>query len=574
MKQVERHTDRSCSNQSVTAVKAWLASFGVATDRIRQSQGLSWLLFNASVGEAESLLNAKYHVWSHGHSGKTHVACDEYSLPAHVRRHVDFVYPSVHLDVKINTLSGGRNQAKAREKRRVRIGDPQSGGWLPPTVQGIDKSDLKYDELSTCDEQTTPACLRALYGIPINNETVEGNSFGVAEFTPQAYLPTDLDIFFSNLSDKLVGERPILVPIQGAIVQQRNKSCYYNCESNLDLEYAMTLVHPQKVTLYQVGDIIGGASFNNFLDAFDSTYCDGDDPDADAIYPDLTPGGYKGPKTCGAYDATKVISISYAYTEHDLTPAYEQRQCNEYLKLGLMGTSFLVSSGDNGVAGNSDLCIDAGVGSPGVNAIYTDGSYGVFSPMFPAGCPYITTVGATEVIEETNIVDALANNSQTEQTLTTFARSGGGFSNVFDLPDYQAETVRKWFANNPPTYSSELFNNSQRTRGYPDISANGANYAFAVNSQWSLTYGTSASTPVLGSILTLINQERLKAGKSSIGFINPTAYAHPEVFNDVTTGSNGGCGTEGWHAVPGWDPATGLGTPNYPRMLALWMSLP
>jgi tripeptidyl-peptidase-1 len=79
---------------------------------------------------------------------------------------------------------------------------------------------------------------------------------------------------------------------------------------------------------------------------------------------------------------------------------------------------------------------------------------------------------------------------------------------------------------------------------------------------------------VLGSILTLINQERLRAGKNSIGFINPTAYAHPEVFNDVTFGNNGGCGVAGWHAVAGWDPVTGLGTPNYSKMLELWMSLP
>lgn len=63
----------------------------------------------------------------------------------------------------------------------------------------------------------------------------------------------------------------------------------YNGESNLDLEYGMTLVYPQKVTLYQVGDIYEGASFNDFLDAIDASYCSyegGDDPDQDAAYPD------------------------------------------------------------------------------------------------------------------------------------------------------------------------------------------------------------------------------------------------------------------------------------------------
>lgn len=50
----------------------------------------------------------------------------------------------------------------------------------------------------------------------------------------------------------------------------------------------MSLVYPQKVTLYQVGDLVEGASFNNFLDAIDGSYCSyegGDDPTQDAVYP-------------------------------------------------------------------------------------------------------------------------------------------------------------------------------------------------------------------------------------------------------------------------------------------------
>jgi tripeptidyl-peptidase-1 len=49
---------------------------------------------------------------------------------------------------------------------------------------------------------------------------------------------------------------------------------------------------------------------------------------------------------------------------------------------------------------------------------------------------------------------------------------------------------------------------------------------------------------------------------------------NPEVFNDITQGSNPGCGTQGFSAAKGWDPVTGLGTPNYPEMLDLFMSLP
>jgi tripeptidyl-peptidase-1 len=59
-----------------------------------------------------------------------------------------------------------------------------------------------------------------------------------------------------------------------------------------------------------------------------------------------------------------------------------------------------------------------------------------------------------------------------------------------------------------------------------------------------------------------------------LGFINPVLYAHPEILNDITNGTNPGCGTEGFKAVKGWDPASGLGTPNYGKMLRLWLSLP
>ena len=63
-----------------------------------------------------------------------------------------------------------------------------------------------------------------------------------------------------------------------------------NGESDLDLQYSMALVgKTQPVTLYQVGDLVEGASFNNLLDALDGSFCTfegGDDPTQDGIYPD------------------------------------------------------------------------------------------------------------------------------------------------------------------------------------------------------------------------------------------------------------------------------------------------
>ncbi len=385
----------------------------------------------------------------------------------------------------------------------------------------------------------------------------------IVEYTPQAYLQGDLDLFFSNFSKRQVQRTPTTDLIDGAVVQTTRESFGFNGESDLDLEYAMTLVNPQKVTLYQVGDLVEGASFNNFLDAIDGSYCSyegGDDPTQDGIYPDPLPGGYTGPENCGGFAATKVISTSYGYNEADLTAAYEQRQCNEYMKLGLQGTTILYSSGDNGVAGNGGVCI-----AP--DGTYNDGTSGRFNPSFPPTCPYVTAVGATQIVPNASV-------TAPEEACETVIFSGGGFSNVFPLPSYQSAAVKGYFAKTPPPYTSAQYNNSQAVRAYPDISANGANYVVAVDGAFSLVYGTSASSPTVGSILTLVNEARLTFGKGPIGFINPTLYANPGILNDIKRGGNQGCGTPGFTSVKGWDPVTGLGTPNFPKILAKFLSLP
>ena len=95
----------------------------------------------------------------------------------------------------------------------------------------------------------------------------------------------------------------------------------------------------------------------------------------------------------------------------------------------------------------------------------------------------------------------------------------------------------------------------------------------AIDGTFSLVYGTSASAPVVGAIITLINEARFAIGKGSVGFINPTLYANPGALNDITSGGNQGCGTPGFTATTGWDPVTGLGTPNFPKLLAKFLAL-
>ena len=242
------------------------------------------------------------------------------------------------------------------------------------------------------------------------------------------------------------------------------------------------------------------------------------------------------------------------------------------MKLGMQGTSVIIASGDSGVAargsddGNADGCLGTGK---------------VFSPDFPASCPYVTALGST-------FLPPGANATTDSEVATTRFPSGGGFSNIYARPSYQNTQLNAYFADHNPTYesySTSGTNNPRSTvtgggiynkggRGYPDFAAIGDNVVVVINGQAELIGGTSASAPVFAAILNRINEERIATGKKTVGFVNPTLYANPQVLHDITTGSNPGCNTNGFSCVTGWDPVSGLGTPNYPAMLSLYLSLP
>ena len=152
---------------------------------------------------------------------------------------------------------------------------------------------------------------------------------------------------------------------------------------------------------------------------------------------------------------------------------------------------------------------------------------------------------------------------------------GGGFSNIFALPSYQAKTVASYYKHHDPGYNSSRYNNTQQVRGYSDVSLNAQSYITGLDGGFMAFTGTSASSPTFGAMITLINGARIAAGKGPVGFLNPVLYEHrEEIFNDVVKGHTSGCGTNGFTAVEGWDPASGLGTPDFVRLKKVLMSLP
>ena len=217
----------------------------------------------------------------------------------------------------------------------------------------------------------------------------------------------------------------------------------------MDFQISYPIIYPQNSILFQTDDLNyalgiegGGGFLNTFLDAIDGSYCTysayGETGDAsiDPVYPDPLPDGYEGSLQCGVYTPTHVISISYGEQEDDLPTNYQQRQCNEFMKLGMQGTTIVIASGDSGVAarstddGNSDGCL--GIGQ-------------VFNPDFPATCPYVTALGAT-------FLPTGASASSDQETAVTRFPSGGGFSNVYTRPSYQTTALNTYFASHDPGY--------------------------------------------------------------------------------------------------------------------------
>ncbi|KAJ2988216.1 hypothetical protein NUW58_g4094 [Xylaria curta] len=538
------------SEEAVSDTVQWLLQMGVTSKRIAPSAGRNWIKVNSTIAEAEKLLDTIYNVYQDD-EGTALVACESYALPASIRQHIDFVSPTIQFDPRTGITS-------RRISKRETIKPKFKAVQVEPEPTALD----------SCSELTTPACLRAIYEIPEEVESVEGNSYGIVEFAPQSYNQGDLNGFFSVYAKNVPNDTaPIYNGIDGGYLSDELGSGTRG-ESNLDLCYAMSLVHPQNVTLYQVGDgdFSNPATNNNFLDAIDGSYCafeGGDNPDWDGIYPHdaSTPNAYTGEPMCGTYNATNVISVSYGRNEIDRPRSYTTRECTEYMKLALMGVTLLFSSGDTGVSGISGRCVkDNGAPTP------VGAEYGRFNPLFPASCPWITSVGGSALPVNGSVGDQ-------EVVAYEFA-PGGGFSNIFPLPDYQTAAIATYYAEHDPGYNSSRYNNSQAVRGFPDVAVASQSFITGIDGGFQAFTGTSAAAPTFGAMITLINGERIKAGKGPVGFLNPVLYAHPEIFDDITEGHQAGCGTEGFHAVKGWDPASGLGAPNFARLKKVLISLP
>ncbi|MGA9526892.1 MAG: protease pro-enzyme activation domain-containing protein [Terriglobales bacterium] len=203
-----------------------------------------------------------------------------------------------------------------------------------------------------------------------------------------------------------------------------------------------------------------------------------------------------------------------------------------FKKFAAQGQNFFQASGDSGGYSGGFLCI-----YPGYDA-------------------YVTSVGGTDLLT------ASAGGAWASET--AWKEGGGGYCATDNI------LIPSWQQLSGVITSQNK--GSATLRNSPDVAAE-ANYDFytcadqeACQTGWG---GTSFAAPMWAGYLALVNQQAVANGQPRLGFINPILYplglgaGYGTEFHDIVSGSNHCCGDPFyWPAVPGYDLATGWGSPQ------------
>jgi kumamolisin len=335
----------------------------------------------------------------------------------------------------------------------------------------------------------TPIQVAELYQFPQDVDG-SGQTVGILELGG-GYKPADLKKYFSSLG---VAEPNI---ISVSVDKGKNKPTNTNSadgEVQLDIEVIGSVAPGAKIVVY---------------------------------FTPNTSQGFQDALTTAIHDTTNnpsVISISWGSAESTWTAQAMTAFDSAAQDAAALGVTICAASGDNG---SSD-----GV-SDGANHVD-----------FPSSSPHILACGGTSLQSANGVI--------TSETVWNDAEGagGGGFSNQFPLPAWQAAANIQ-----PPSGGG---------RGVPDVCGDAdpeTGYNVQIDGESLVIGGTSAVAPLWSALIALMNE---KLGKP-LGFFEPTLYGLPptaDAFHDITVGSNGA-----FSAGPGWDAASGLGSPSGENLL-------
>ncbi|KAE8156823.1 subtilisin-like protein [Aspergillus tamarii] len=467
-------------------VLSWLEAAHIPATSINKHTG--WITFTVPVSQAEQLLKTRFYIFEHKKSKATVVRTLKYSVPKELRSFVQMIQPTTRFSQLMAQAESPLLQA------------------LPVTIK---------DLVAGCSSIVTPNCLRELYGISeAKPKPDRRNRLGISGFLGQYARYSDFHQFLRLYAPRITDTNYTVVLINGGLNLQ--DSLEDSSEASLDIQYAAALADNSFTTFYSTaghGPVIRDSGYNGASDPHE---------------PYLEQLRYLLDLPDDELPA--VLTTSYGELEQSVPEIYARTTCNMFAQLGARGVSMIFSSGDSGVG---DSCIT----NDGTNRTS-------FQPLYPASCPFVTSVGGTYGREPE----------------TAIGYSSGGFSDYFPRPSYQDGSVHQYLSQLGSKWDG-LYN--PNGRAIPDIAAQADHFIIMDHGKLLKTGGTSAAAPVFAGIVSRLNAARLENNKPRLGFLNPWLYSLNQTgFRDIVDGGSVGClgdvGREvpyaSWNATPGWDP--------------------
>jgi kumamolisin len=351
----------------------------------------------------------------------------------------------------------------------------------------------------------TPPQVATLYDFP-SSVDCKDQCIGIIELGG-GYQTEAIQTYFSNLG--LPAPNVTSVSVDGGANQPTGNANGPDGEVDLDIEVAASVAPGVHTVVYFAPNTDAG-----FLDAI----------------------------TTAIHDTTNrpsVLSISWGGPESSWTQQAMQAMNAAFQDAAALGITVCCASGDNG---STDSVEDG--------KVHVD---------FPASSPYALACGGTRLT---------ASSSGTIESEVVWndgsngGASGGGVSDVFALPSWQQN------AGVPPSANP----GGHIGRGVPDVAGDAdpeTGYQVLVDGQQFVIGGTSAVAPLWAGLIAIANHLL----GHSVGYLNPTLYnlgSGANAFHDITIGNNdiGDAPNGAYQAQPGWDPCTGLGSPNGQALIA------
>ncbi len=261
-----------------------------------------------------------------------------------------------------------------------------------------------------------------------------------------------------------------------------------------------------------------------------------------------------------------VVSVSYGVCESTVSKDSASRTVVTRLLAAeaSLGITVVVAAGDTG----SSAC------ARGVPVSQLTSSEKKPQVSWPASSGWVLAVGGTSLTLNSNNTIAATGpwNDTAYPAPFNAAKGGGGGQSTFqDRPSWQPAQS---FANSKYRMVPDIAAFADESPGYPIICSSGVKSCPKSPAQ-GITFvgGTSAATPLVAGMIALWSQQAKQEGLPRPGFVPPLLYAlakrNPSAFIDITEGGNALFGGSCCPSRPGYDLATGLGSPLANQIAAL-----